>query len=180
MRHHGAVGGFKIKPVAEILSEAKALEESLKAPFTVRIHGDFNLSNILYDPESGKLTFVDIYRSRETDYLQDVSVMLISIIRLPVSGRQARLQLRRAARMSESLARGFAQETGDDTYWARLAFGLARSFVTSTRFVLEERMADQFAARARYLWEKIASHRGRGLPWTAFRFPMEVLDIFFD
>jgi aminoglycoside phosphotransferase (APT) family kinase protein len=180
MRHRGHLGSFELIPIAELLSEAKYLEESLKAPFTVRIHGDFNLSNLLYNHENQKLTFVDIYRSREADYLQDISVMLLSIIRLPVTDNQARLRLNQASRMAESLARKFAQEENDETYRARLAFGLARSFVTSTRFVMEERMAIKFVARARYLLGKIISHRKKGLPWTDFKFSLDVLDIFFD
>jgi Ser/Thr protein kinase RdoA (MazF antagonist) len=156
------------------------LEAALSAPFSVRIHGDFNLSNLLYNPDTHKLTFVDIYRSRETDYLQDVSVMLVSIVRLPVIGHQGRSRLYQTARMAESLTRTFAQEENDETYWARLAFGLARSFVTSTRFVLEERAAREFVARARYLWEKLIAHRRQNLDWADFKFPLEVLEIYLD
>ncbi|MDR1109857.1 MAG: phosphotransferase [Deltaproteobacteria bacterium] len=177
MRHRGSVGPWRLPPIAEVLSRAKALEESLRVPFTVRIHGDFNLSNLLYDPESRRLTFVDIYRSRETDYVQDVSVMLVSIVRLTVSGSQSRQRLFQAASAAESLARRFAEEEGDATYQARLAFGLARSFVTSTRFVLEERLAGQFVARARYLWERLIRHGEGGRPWADFAFSMEILDI---
>ncbi|MDR2367539.1 MAG: phosphotransferase [Deltaproteobacteria bacterium] len=180
IRHQGAVGEWRLQTVAESLSKAKAAEESLKVPFTARIHGDFNLSNLLYNPETQKLTFVDIYRSRETDYVQDVSVMLVSIIRLPVTGHQARLRLYQTARMAESLARAFAQEENDENYRARLAFGLARSFLTSTRVVLDDRMAGQFVARARYLWEKIVSHRSKGLSWAEFKFPLDVLEIYLD
>jgi phosphate uptake regulator len=180
IHHSGSVGNWRLKPMAEVVAEAKAYEGTLKVPFTARIHGDFNLSNLLYNPETQKLTFVDIYRSRETDYLQDVSVMLVSIIRLPVNNNQARQRLNQAARMSESLARGFAQEEGDETYRARLAFGLARSFITSTRFVLEERMASQFVARTHYLLEKLINHGSKELPWADFKFSLEVLEIFFD
>ncbi|MDR0621795.1 MAG: phosphotransferase [Deltaproteobacteria bacterium] len=180
MRHQGAVGSWRLKPVAEVLAEAKALEESLKVPFTARIHGDFNLSNLLYNPESHKLTFVDIYRSRETDYVQDVSVMLVSIARLPVVGNQGRHRLYQTARMAESMTRTFAKEQNDETYSARLAFGLARSFVTSTRFVLDDRLAGQFVARARYLWETIIAHRAKGLSWAEFIFPLEILAIYIE
>jgi phosphate uptake regulator len=180
MRHHGSVGVWQLRPIADVLAEAKTLEESLKVPFTVRIHGDFNLSNLLYDPEDQKLTVLDIYRSRETDYVQDVSVMLVSIIRLPVNNYLARQRLSQTAKMAESLARNFAQEENDQTYLARLAFGLARSFVTSTRFVLEERLARQFVTKARYLLDKTISHRKMNRPWTDFKFSLDILDVLLD
>jgi phosphate uptake regulator len=49
-RHQGFIGGYCLKSIPEVLSTAKILEESLKAPFSARIHGDFNLSNLLYNP----------------------------------------------------------------------------------------------------------------------------------
>ncbi|MDR2302634.1 MAG: phosphotransferase [Deltaproteobacteria bacterium] len=180
MRHQGSVGNWKLQSVAEVLAQAKAMEESLKVPFTARIHGDFNLSNLLFNPDNQKLTFVDIYRSRETDYLQDVSVMLVSIVRLPVTTYQSRLRLYQVARMAESMVRAFAKEENDETYKARLAFGLARSFVTSTRFVLDDRLAEQMVSRARYLWEKIISHRSKNLGWADFNFSLEILEIYVD
>jgi Ser/Thr protein kinase RdoA (MazF antagonist) len=174
----GSVGAWRLRSAGDLLAEAKALEErTLEAPFPARIHGDFNLSNLLYDPAASKVSFVDLYRSREADYVQDVSVLLISIIRLPVAGAQARARLARAARAAEAISRRFAQEAGDETFEARLAFGLARSFVTSTRFVLEERLADHFLARARYLWERLLAHGRQGLPWTSFKFSLDLLDI---
>jgi phosphate uptake regulator len=177
---HGAVGAFRLKKVTELLAEAKELEASLSAPFSARIHGDFNLSNLLYDPSAGKMTFVDLYRSREADYVQDVSVLLLSIIRLPVVAAQARTRLSQAAKAAEIIARRFAREVGDETFEARLAFGLARSFVTSTRFVLEDRLSGFFLARSRYLWEKLLAHGRQGLPWTGFRFSLDILDIGLD
>ncbi|MDR2455196.1 MAG: phosphotransferase [Deltaproteobacteria bacterium] len=176
-RRHGSIGSFPLKTVTELLSEAKALEATLFAPFSARIHGDFNLSNLLYDSISGKMAFVDLYRSREADYVQDVSVMLISIIRLPVAGYQAREGLSRAARLAESIFRRFALEMGDETFDARLAFGLARSFVTSTRFVLDDKLAGLFLARTRYLWHKLFEHGRKNLPWTSFKFSLSILDV---
>jgi phosphate uptake regulator len=180
MRHHGSLGKWRLRGVAELLNEAEILERTLSAPFTARIHGDFNLSNILFSPDKNKLTFVDVYRSRQADYVQDVSVMLVSVVRLPVVNHQARSALTLAARQAESSARDFAREAGDTTYPARLAFGLARSFVTSARFVPDERLAGQLVARGRYLWEKLLSHGRKNLPWTDFRLNTEVLDIRVD
>jgi hypothetical protein len=175
--HHGAVGPWRLKSIPEVLAEARELEATLNVPFTARIHGDFNLSNLLYDPQTKKLNFVDLYRSREADYIQDVSVMLISIIRLPVVNSLARSQLFQAARVGEAIARRFALTVGDETFEARLAFGLARSFITSVRFVLEEKLASRFVARSRYLWERLLVHGRQGRPWPDFCFSLDILNI---
>ncbi|MDR1545996.1 MAG: phosphotransferase [Deltaproteobacteria bacterium] len=173
----GALGDWSLKPAAVMLEAAKLQERNLTPPFKMRVHGDWNLSNLLYDPTRKRVTFVDLYRSRETDYVQDISVMLLSIIRLPVLEAPPRRRLTQAAKGTAALARLFAQELDDAEYEARLAFGLARSFVTSTRFVLEERLAEQFVARARYLWGRLIEHGQAGRPWPEFTFSLDVLDV---
>jgi len=49
----------------------------------------------------------------------------------------------------------FAKKSGDDTFEIRLALGLARSFATSTRFILDKALARDMMLRARYLLEQI-------------------------
>jgi hypothetical protein len=177
MSQFGSIGSLSIPPLEKLLEKAKALEADLCAPFTVRIHGDFNLSNLLYNPANSKLHFIDLYRSRESDYVQDVSVVLVSIVRLPVYGTSQRRSLTEAALEAFRLADGFAKEMGDPTYEARLAFGLARSLVTSTRFIMKEKLAALFVSRARYLWDKLLAHANKGLPWSSFAFSREILAI---
>ncbi|MDR1607929.1 MAG: phosphotransferase [Deltaproteobacteria bacterium] len=177
MSQFGYLGQLKIPPLEKLLSQAKAFEATLEAPFTARVHGDFNLSNLLYNPTTGRLRLIDMYRSRESDYIQDISVMLVSIIRLPVFGFAKRWQLTQAALEAARLADQFAQEMNDATYEARLAFGLARSFVTSARFIMKEKLASLFVARARYLWEKLIDHGQKSLDWADFRFSREILDV---
>ncbi|MDR1083845.1 MAG: phosphotransferase [Deltaproteobacteria bacterium] len=177
MNNFGAIGSLPIQPVETLLTEVRELEEQLAAPFTVRIHGDFNLSNLLYNPASAHLHVIDLYRSRESDYVQDISVLLVSIIRLPVFGVNRRGLLTKAALEAAFLAGRFAREMDDPTYEARLAFGLARSFVTSTRFVMKEKLASFFVARARYLWDKLLAHGQNGRDWADFKFSLEILNI---
>ncbi|MDR1486588.1 MAG: phosphotransferase [Deltaproteobacteria bacterium] len=180
IKHQGIVGSWRLRSISEVLYEAKEVEETLVSPFKARIHGDFNLSNLLFDPDNGRLSFVDLYRSREADYIQDVSVMLVSIIRLPVVNSQARNRLSLAAKAGESIARKFAQQMNDETFDARLAFGLARSFLTSIRFVLEERLASQLVARTRYLLERLIAHHRAQKSWADFNFSTDIFDILFD
>ena len=62
----------------------------------------------------------------------------------------------------------FAGRKGDDTFQARLALALARSFFTSTRFELSPPFAREMFLRAHYLMERLAAHSG---PWNAFTVP---------
>jgi phosphate uptake regulator len=173
----GSIGGLGIENLASLLRELRSEEPKVPAPSSMRIHGDFNLSNILYDPKAGRVHMLDLYRSRESDYVQDVSVMLVSILRLPVYNPRTRWRLNIAAGQAYRFARGFADELGDQTYEARLAFGLARSFLSSTRFVLEERLARKFVERARYLLEKLVIHAKAGRPLGGFTFDPALLSI---
>jgi hypothetical protein len=54
-----------------------------------------------------------------------------------------------------------------------MAFGLARSFYTSTRFEMNYNFAKEMYLRAVFLLEKIFNHRDR--PWQRFQLPTSVL-----
>jgi hypothetical protein len=177
IKYQGAIGALEQRPVSELLPELSEMEAESPAPRSMVIHGDFNLSNILYDPASRKVHMLDLYRSRESDFVQDVSVMLVSILRLPILSPPVRRRLAAAAARAYEAARRFAARIGDDAYEARLAFGLGRSFLTSTRFIMDERMAARFVARARYLFEKLLIFRATGKPTEEFRLSREILEI---
>ncbi|MDR1040007.1 MAG: phosphotransferase [Deltaproteobacteria bacterium] len=177
LKYSGAVGRMEVRPVGELLPELAEMEGQSPAPRSMLIHGDFNLGNVLYDPAAGRVHMLDLYRSRESDFVQDVSVMLISLLRLPILTHPVRRRLTAAAARVWDAARRFAARLGDDTYEARLAFGLGRSFLTSTRFLMDEKMAARFAARARYLFEKLLAFRSRGRPLEDFRLSRDILEI---
>ena len=42
----------------ELLEKAKAIEEELAVPFSVMIHGDFNIDNMICDFEKDKVVFI--------------------------------------------------------------------------------------------------------------------------
>jgi len=52
-------------------------------------------------------------------------------------------------------AAAYAKQSKDDTFELRLALGLARSFATSTRFILDKSLARTMFLRARYLIERV-------------------------
>ena len=171
----GSIGELQIPSLAELLSQARALERPLAAPFTVRIHGDFNLSNIMRDERSGTFRFIDLHRSAMSDYAQDLSVMILSILRLPLTGAPARDRLSTAANLVWTFALDFAASMGDPTLAARLTFGLARSFLTSARFEPRRRAAARFLGYSRFLWTCLLKYGHSGRPWSEFKLDKRAL-----
>ena len=165
-----SAGGMSFE---ELLQRAAKIDETLPAPFTVFIHGDFNLDNIIFNRQEDSLHFVDVHRSRDMDYVQDVSVFLISDFRLPVFTTQTRTTLAAVAQRFLEFARRFADDNNDATFEARLALGLARSFITSTRFEFNRRFAETMHERAIQLLSTLIDHDGRS--WDTFRVPDNIL-----
>ncbi len=149
------VCGLKIPSFRRRLKQATAFESKLSVPFSVYIHGDFNVDNIIYDPLEQRINFIDLHRSRYMDYVQDVSVFMVSNYRLQVLDAPVRRRIARLAVEFCDFARGYAQKHGDETFELRLALGLARSFVTSTRFILDRSLAEAMFLRGRYLVERV-------------------------
>ena len=136
-----------------LLKQANKLEAGISAPFSVYIHGDFNVDNIIYDPLDKKINFIDLHRSRYMDYVQDVSVFMVSNYRLQVFDAPLRRRILMLSREFYRFAADFAGKSGDKTFELRLALGLARSFATSTRFILDKSLSRAMFLRARYLLE---------------------------
>ncbi len=155
---HGQL--FNIEENMEhVLKDAKKLESRLKAPFSTLIHGDFNVDNIIYRSESEHPYFVDVHRSRQGDYVQDVSVFLVSNFRVPIFSPDIRGRLDEANwRMFES-AQAYALAHGDTTFHARLALGVFRSLITSTRFLFDEGFTTNMFNRGTTLLHELLDHR---------------------
>lgn len=167
------VGEVRIVSTRELLDRVEVLEAEIEVPFSIYIHGDFNTNNVIYDHEEQQIHFIDLYRSCQGDYVQDVSVFLVSNFRIPVFEQACRKRLNLAIAQVFNFAKHFAAETGDKTFEARLALGLARSFCTSARFELNSEFAGEMRLRAHSLLEKILNHAGR--PWDDFRLPQDII-----
>ncbi|MEZ4380049.1 MAG: PhoU domain-containing protein [Nannocystaceae bacterium] len=167
------IGALKVPAFADLLRRAEAIEAQLPAPFSTFIHGDFNVDNIIFDPEKDRLHFIDLHRSRRFDYVQDVSVFMVSNFRLPVLETTIRRRLSAVILAVYRFVQTFAQEAGDATFEARLTLGMVRSFTTSTRFVLDPSFARAMYLRARYLLERLLAHEGGD--WSTFSMPTNVL-----
>lgn len=147
--------GYEAASFDSLLAAVADYEQGLKAPFSVYIHGDFNVDNIIYDPMEKRINFIDLHRSRYMDYVQDVSVFMVSNFRLQILDSATRRRLNDVSREFYEIALAFAKESGDRSFNLRLALGLARSFASSTRFTLDKSHARRMFLRARYLMEKV-------------------------
>ncbi len=172
-RQERAMGLARIISTRELLDRLAEVETGLDAPASMLIHGDFNTNNVVYDHEGQRVHFIDLYRSCEGDWVQDAAVFLVSNFRVPLLGKQERDRLNRVIEIFHEFSSRFAAQRGDATFQARLALGLARSMLTSTRFELNPKFAKEMFLRSHFLMEKILAHAGG--PWEQFRLPAHVL-----
>jgi phosphate uptake regulator len=168
------IGALAVPGLDTLLREARALDAELVAPFKVLIHGDFNTDNIIVNLAARRVHLIDLHRSRPFDYVQDVSVFIVSNFRLKIFDAGPRRRLDQVTREFYEFARQFAVGHGDASFDARLALGLARSLLTSTRFEMDRVFSRTMMLRARYLLERLLAHRasalarGVAVDWAAF------------
>jgi phosphate uptake regulator len=167
------IGWEFVPSLQNLLNDVRPIENSLRGAFTVFIHGDFNINNIVYNQFEDKIHYIDLHRSAEADYVQDVSVFLISNFRLPVFDSKSRQRLNDAILAFYKTCLDFSEKYSDPTFQPRLALGLARSFLSSTRFEFRRKFAQNMLLRGEYLLRKILQHSAGSL--NGFRLPEEVL-----
>ena len=105
------IGHLDIISIDELLIQAEKIEKSLKSPFSVYIHGDFNVDNVIYDPEVKKINFIDLHRSNYNDYIQDVSVFMVSNYRLQMLDSKTRNRIRQQILQFYKCAKRFSKKT---------------------------------------------------------------------
>ena len=146
-----------VKPsFLELVSMVEQRESRWAATFSVLIHGDFNVDNLMFDGVEKRIYFIDLHRSSYFDYAQDLSVLMVSIYRMQILEPKQRELMMDCAKQIYLFGRRFAKRQQDQTYELRMAAGLARSFASSTRFVLDKTLSTRMHLRARYLLEKLA------------------------
>jgi hypothetical protein len=126
------LGGTSVISTQSLIKDCQKLEAGLAAPFTVLIHGDFNINNMVYDHAQQAVKYIDLYRSRDFDYVQDASVFLVSNFRVPIFERSLRTRLDWVIEEFYSFVSDFARDNKDTTFEARMAFALARSSNSTT------------------------------------------------
>jgi Ser/Thr protein kinase RdoA (MazF antagonist) len=173
------IGELEIPGFEDLLRDARSLDAQLVAPFRVLIHGDFNTDNIIVNLSQRRVHLIDLHRSRPFDYLQDVSVFIVSNFRMKIFDPAPRRRLDQISREFFSFAKEFADAHADVSFDARLALGLARSLLTSTRFDMDPDFSRSMVLRARYLIERLLNHRraiaadattpAADIDWSGFR-----------
>mgnify|MGYP006285459159 FL=1 len=166
------IGGKIIHSTRNLVKKMVEKEADLQPPFSVLIHGDFNLNNVIYNDFEDRMHYIDLYRSRMLDWIQDASVCLVSAFRIPVFKGYIRERINFFIHTMYRRFTRFARENGDNNFEARLAFALARSFFTSTRFTYNKKFAKEMFNRSEYIMDKLASYEG---DWENFRITDSVL-----
>lgn len=149
------LGNTDFASLNDLLERCESIEENYTKPFCIFAHGDFNTDNIIFDSENGNPRFIDLHRSTEMDYLQDVSVFIVSNYRTKVIDPEIRAMISRVIQRFYHWAESFSLKHDDDTFDIRMCLALARSYITSTRFSLDEKHANDMFLRGRYLLEKL-------------------------
>ena len=125
--------------IDDLLEKVQQLETGLKPAFSVWLHGDFNINNIIY--HEGRIKFIDVHRSNYGDYLCDVGVFMVSTIRHAPRCGEVTKDMERIREMVRDYIDSFAKEHGDHTWESRLRLSLARSYITSARVIIDEKQA---------------------------------------
>ncbi len=169
----GMIGEAAFLGYEDLVDRCAHWDTKLAAPHSVFIHGDFNLDNVIYDGAEDRVRFIDLHRSRDMDYCQDVSVFIVSNYRLQAFEEEIRRRINWVANYVFDFAKNYARDSRDDTFEIRIALGLARSFATSTRFVLDEALATDMFQRSRFILSAVNAHGDEDA--RGFVFPREVL-----
>jgi Ser/Thr protein kinase RdoA (MazF antagonist) len=171
--NHQGFGNVNVPSFEDLVQSALSLDDVLVAPFSVFIHGDFNLDNIIHGGKDDGVHFIDLHRSRMMDYVQDITVLLVSVMRLRVLEAPVRQRMHEAVTRIYEVSHKFADQNNDTLFAARVSMGLVRSLATSARFVLDPGFASDLLLRARYLLEQLLAHDSTAL--QNFALEMEVL-----
>jgi hypothetical protein len=153
-RRETSVFGVRVRSLGDLLQRVQAIERTLAPPVTVRIHGDLNTNNVVYDATVDRVHFIDVHRSGSGDFAQDIGVLLVSNLRQPIQDRRIQTELARLNRQVESFAATFAGLVGDTHFATRLMLSQARSFITSGRLITDPDFARDIFLRGVRLLER--------------------------
>ncbi len=149
----------KVVNFNQVLKDALQLEKKIQMPFRVLCHGDFNLDNIIYNPDKKSIHFIDVHRSGFNDYAQDVSVFIVSSLRIKLEDTNIKKKSNLLSQDLFAFAKTFAKKHNDDYFEARFAFGLFRSFITSTRFLHDDEWYQKMRMNALTVMEALQASK---------------------
>lgn len=140
-RSETRVFGIAHRSFRQLLEHVGGLEDRLAPPVSVRVHGDFNTNNVVYDSRHDRVHFIDVHRSGSGDYVQDVGVYMVSNIRNPLQEPGLTAEMGHLNRLIHDFAEEFARLIGDEHFETRLTLARARSFITSARLSTDREFA---------------------------------------
>jgi len=150
------VFGIVDPSLSHLLEQAEAIEARLAPPVSVRIHGDLNTNNVFYDEQHDRIHLIDVHRSRQGDYLQDVGVLLVSNLRNPLRDDRLVTEMGRLNELIREFAQEWSRLVGDEHFEVRSALSQARSLITSSRLVLDPAFARRIYLRGVRGLERVA------------------------
>lgn len=150
----------KKRSFEKLIKQAQKIESKISIPFEVLCHGDFNLDNVIYEQEKNGISFVDVHRSAYQDYAQDISVFIVSSLRIKISDKAIKKRVNYVNNSLLEFAKAFAIKNNDKHFQVRFALGLFRSFITSTRFVADDEWYEEMRQKAILLIEILMKHKG--------------------
>jgi phosphate uptake regulator/aminoglycoside phosphotransferase len=148
--------GIAHRSLNDLLDDLGAREAALAPKALVRIHGDFNTNNVIYDPHGDRVHFIDVHRSGRGDYAQDIGVLLVSNLRSPLESTRLTREVEGLNTMIRDFAAEFAALVGDPHFETRLTLVQARSFITSARLVPDGDFAQRLYLQGLRLLERAA------------------------
>jgi len=149
------IGDLGLLPLVNKLESLLELESRFPAPFTVLVHGDFNVDNIILDQQNKEIRFIDVHRTAEGDFVQDIAVFLVSNFRQKSFDDLTRSKIAWVVAEMLQFARNYAEQQQDKDFELRLALGVIRSLISSTRFEFHTRLAHAMFGRANYLIDRL-------------------------
>jgi len=156
-REEMVVFGISHPSLAKLMNLVAAAEPGLAPPCSVRIHGDFNTNNIMYDPRHDTVHFIDVHRSGPGDYVLDIGVFVVSSLRSPVRDPALTTELEQLNLQVVDFAGEFARQQGDTAFAVRLELSVARSLITSARLVIDPEFARDLFLRGVQRLERVAA-----------------------
>ena len=123
----------------------------------MRIHGDFNTNNVVYDPRLDAVHFIDVHRSGPGDYAQDIGVFVVSSLRNPIPNPALIVEVEHLNEQVLNFTGEFARQQGDSAFAVRLELSMARSLITSARLLSDPEFARDLYLQGVARLERVAA-----------------------
>jgi phosphate uptake regulator len=148
--------GIAHRSLHQLLDHVGGREERLAPPVSVRIHGDLNTNNIVYEARHDRIHFIDVHRSGPGDYVQDIGVYMVSNIRTPLQDAGLLAAMAQLNALIHDFAGEFARLVGDEHFETRLTLARARSLITSARLFTDREFSRTLYLQGVRLLERTA------------------------